>query len=225
MDLTSRKKILVTDDEVLLRNLISGVLEDLGHQVILAKDGSECLREIQEHKPDLILLDLNMPNVRGETVMAMIRNHEGMRNIPLIVMSGEDSSGTKELAEFGSFLPKPFDVDRLCACVKAHLTFVEHDTVRSLLMGLGERDAGLTRLASAAANARCDVYVTALGGSEVRVLVPEELTRLEMTLLADRRVCERIKVLAEIEGVWKQIWPRPVFSDQKKQLLSVTRPD
>jgi DNA-binding response OmpR family regulator len=220
------KKVLVVDDEEPIRALLKGVLEDEGYQVATATNGWECLREVQDFQPDLIILDLDMPHVRGETAINMIRNHDGMRHVPLIVVSGHGSSErlqTLRFFEFGTFFPKPFDVGELLRCVRTSLTSLDPEVLSKLMHSVRGKDVGLSELATTAAGKRCDVYVTDYQGVELRLLVPEELSRLEPSLLAQRRVSLRITVLAHLGTHWKRIWPRPHFHDPKRQLLCLMR--
>jgi len=80
------KKILCVDDEELIRQVVGDYLEDMGYKVERAANGKEALRIFHEWKPDLILLDLRMPEMDGKEVLAEIHKVSG--EIPVIVISG-----------------------------------------------------------------------------------------------------------------------------------------
>jgi len=81
------KKILIIEDEELLYNLLQRKLETEGYEVSIAKDGVEGLEMMKEMKPDLILLDIVMPNKNGFEVMEEIQADETLKDIPIIVIS------------------------------------------------------------------------------------------------------------------------------------------
>jgi len=82
------KKILVVDDEEDIVEFYEQLLEDNGYEVISAYDGQKALALVKENKPDLILLDLQMPEETGTGFYRKLRNKEELRDIPVIVISG-----------------------------------------------------------------------------------------------------------------------------------------
>lgn len=81
------KKILIVEDEELLYNLLQRKLSQEGYEVSIAKDGVEGMKMVREIKPDLLLLDIVMPNKNGFEVMDDMQSDEELRNIPIIVIS------------------------------------------------------------------------------------------------------------------------------------------
>ena len=81
-------KILVIEDEELLRNLYSELLEMKGFKVDKSCDGLEALKFLEEVKPDLILLDINMPNLDGVEFLRRIKAVDKLRKIPIILITG-----------------------------------------------------------------------------------------------------------------------------------------
>jgi len=81
------KKILIIEDEELLCNLLQRKLSEEGYQVSVAKDGVEGMKMIKEMKPNLILLDIVMPNKNGFEVMDEMQADERLKHIPIIVIS------------------------------------------------------------------------------------------------------------------------------------------
>jgi DNA-binding response OmpR family regulator len=108
-------KILVVDDHESVRDLLRLLLEGEGYQVIEAKDGAEALNYIDKDHPDLLILDLMMPEVDGEQVIkAMWRGQETVKT-PVIVVSAkyEALDGLNELIGGINVFPKPFEPTKL----------------------------------------------------------------------------------------------------------------
>ncbi len=82
------KKILVVDDEEDIVEFYEQLLEDNGYDVISAYDGQKALALVKENKPDLILLDLQMPEETGTGFYRKLRNKGELRDIPVIIISG-----------------------------------------------------------------------------------------------------------------------------------------
>ncbi len=80
-------KLLVMDDDQAIRKLVNGYFEELGYQVFLAEDGEQGLQAFTEHQPDIVLVDLRMPNVDGFEVLRILT--EQAPEVPLVVISGE----------------------------------------------------------------------------------------------------------------------------------------
>lgn len=81
------KKIIIVEDEEILRNLLQRKLTDEGYKVEVAEDGEVGLQKIKENKPDLILLDIIMPKMGGFEMLEAMRKEEGLSDIPVIVVS------------------------------------------------------------------------------------------------------------------------------------------
>lgn len=81
------KKILIIEDEELLCNLLQRKLGEEGYQVSVARDGVEGMKMMRETKPNLILLDIVMPNKNGFEVMDEMRADNELKSIPIIVIS------------------------------------------------------------------------------------------------------------------------------------------
>ncbi len=81
------KRVIIVEDEDILRDLLKRKLENNGYEVEIALEGEEGLRKIKEQKPDLVLLDIVMPKMDGFTVMEEIRKDEEISDIPIIIVS------------------------------------------------------------------------------------------------------------------------------------------
>jgi len=86
--LAKRKKVLVADDSATTRELAAGLLGRAGYEVITAVDGAAALRAAREEHPDLVVLDLLMPRVSGFDVLREMKTEEGLRDVPVLVVSG-----------------------------------------------------------------------------------------------------------------------------------------
>lgn len=81
-------KILVAEDDDINRELIKEVLLSEGYEVIAVSDGQDMIEIALQFKPDLIITDIQMPNMSGDTTIAMIREYDDLVKVPVIVMTG-----------------------------------------------------------------------------------------------------------------------------------------
>ncbi len=131
------KTILVVDDEPRLVNLVRGYLQQEGFQVVTASNGRDALFAAREHQPDLIVLDLMMPELDG---WEFLRLHRQERNTPIIMLTAriEDVDKVAGL-EMGAddYVTKPFSPRELVARVRAVLRRLETTTEKSDLLRAG----------------------------------------------------------------------------------------
>jgi two-component system response regulator MprA len=108
--------ILVVEDDPHLRGMLVLLLEEEGYPVLAVADGLDAIRCLQEGRPSLVILDLNLPYVNGDEVGTRIRARYGQA-VPIILVTanrrGAEIAGTLAAA----YLPKPFDVDELLTVV------------------------------------------------------------------------------------------------------------
>lgn len=100
---------MVVDDEPLLRGLCSSLLSSWGYQVTEAHDGQDALEKLHETTVDAVLVDINMPRLRGDALLACLRRKHPQ--LPVVIMSSDFMQTTRErVLDLGasSFLPKPF---------------------------------------------------------------------------------------------------------------------
>lgn len=115
-----KPKILVVDDEDRNRRLMEALLVPLGYEVLLAADGEEALRKVQETPPDVILLDVMMPGISGFDVAKQLKENEETRIIPIVMVTSlQDVENRIKAIEAGAddFLSKPVDKTELQARV------------------------------------------------------------------------------------------------------------
>ncbi len=117
-----RKKILVVDDEDQILNLLTMRLKINNYEVVTAKDGYQCIQMAKEEKPDLILLDIKMPNGGGINAFETLRNNIDTKIIPVIFITSYPSLEVKnQVTEMGAsgFIAKPFDIEELLIKIRS----------------------------------------------------------------------------------------------------------
>ena len=88
-----KKKILIIEDEEILRELLKRKLEEVGYRVLTASDGKSGLDLIRKERPNLILSDIVLPNINGFEIMKIVKGDKELKNIPIVVIS---NSGMQE---------------------------------------------------------------------------------------------------------------------------------
>ena len=107
--------VLVVDDEAAVLEVLSEVVEDLGHVVVRARDGREALNLALARKPDLVVTDHLMPMLSGTDLCRELRKVEKLKKVPVILLS---ASPPKAVLEGCIFLSKPFELVDFEAMVK-----------------------------------------------------------------------------------------------------------
>ncbi len=119
-----RLRILVVDDDPNLRLLVESTLRREGYEVLEAEDGEQGLERVQSARPDLVLLDVNMPRMDGIAVLKHLRAQERSRHIPVLMLTVQDNeAATRAAFDAGAndYLAKPFTIPQLSARVRACL--------------------------------------------------------------------------------------------------------
>jgi two-component system, sensor histidine kinase and response regulator len=116
-------RILVVDDSPDNLFLIQATLEDDGYQITLAEDGKTALTLVEQILPDLILLDVMMPEMDGYEVTERIRNNPNLPYIPILLITAHERSSVVKGLDMGAddFIRKPVDIDELLARVRSLL--------------------------------------------------------------------------------------------------------
>ena len=117
------KTILIVEDEEAVRELEKFILEQSGYDVMEARDGLEGLAKAEFRKPDLILLDLMMPDVSGGRMFDEMKRHPTTSGIPIVVVTGKPDAHEMFDEEIGpdNVIMKPFEADTLLGRIKAHI--------------------------------------------------------------------------------------------------------
>jgi len=116
-----KKRVLVIDDDLPLRGMLAAALRQHGFQVLLAGDGAEGQRALTIHHPDVVLLDLAMPDVNGWDFLQRLQETGHLGKVPIIVVSAHVRVEPQALLQMGvaAIVPKPFNLPDL-------LTVIEH---------------------------------------------------------------------------------------------------
>ncbi len=111
-----RRTVLVAEDDPDVRLMMRTLLEAKGYRVVESGDGPETLETAQAERPDIILMDLQLPRLNGFAVARFVRQTDALRHVPIVVISGHDPSKHRALALAGgrdAYLHKPIDFDGL----------------------------------------------------------------------------------------------------------------
>jgi len=118
------RRILIVDDSATVRKLISSKLEKSGHEVVCAVDGIDAMDKLKEFIPDLILLDIMMPQLDGYQVCKLIRTNEITKDLPIVMISGKDGFFDKvrgRMAGATGYITKPFGPETLMKTVETYI--------------------------------------------------------------------------------------------------------
>lgn len=113
--------ILIVDDSVSIRQSVRFTLEQNGYTVFEAADGAEGLSRLGEQKADLVITDVNMPNMDGLTMVRKIRETDGIKFVPILVLTTESQGAVIEdgkKAGATGWIVKPFNDEKLIETIK-----------------------------------------------------------------------------------------------------------
>ena len=118
-----RKRVLVIDDDLPLRGMLAAALRQHGFQVLLAGDGAEGQRALNIHNPDIVLLDLAMPEVNGWDFLQRLQETGHLSKVKIIVLSAHLRVEPQAILQMGvsAILPKPFNLPELIDLIE-HLS-------------------------------------------------------------------------------------------------------
>lgn len=206
------KKILIVDDEKPISDIIKFNLTKEGYDIVTAFDGCEAVTIFEEEKPDLIILDLMLPELDGLEVAKEIRKTS---HVPIIMLSAKDSEFDKVIGlEIGAddYVTKPFSNRELLARVKAHLRRTE-----TIETAVAEENAssGSQELTIGNLQILPDAFVAKKHGKEV------ELTHREFELL--HHLANHMGQVMTREHLLETIWGYDYFGDVRTVDVTVRR--
>jgi len=211
---TRSQLILVVDDEPALVDVVTYNLRQAGFETVVAGDGREALRAAENHRPDLVILDLMLPELDGLTVCRALRERDPV--LPVIMLTARDGELDRVLGlETGAddYLTKPFSPRELVARVRAVLRRAAREGAGA---GAGDCGAG----APAPRPAQADPIDLGRGlvldrrGREVRrdgrpvLLTPTEFRLLETLVDHPGQALSR-------RQLFDLVWGEPVFGDER----------
>ncbi len=121
--MAKKKTVLLVEDDESVRRMVRVSLEMSEYEVIEAKDGLEGLLLLEMEKPDAVVLDLMMPDVGGERMLAQLRSAPETKRTPVVIITGKPEVAPEVIGLVGreNFFPKPFDPDAVIARINSIL--------------------------------------------------------------------------------------------------------
>lgn len=180
--------ILVVDDEAQIQRFLRHALEAAGYRVLLADRGATALRQIAQEKPDLVVLDLGLPDLDGKTALGQLRQTS---EVPVVILSARDEEEEKIAAlDLGAndYVEKPFGIGELLARIRAILR---------PRRGAAGSDDGPLRLGSLVIDPVA--HRVARGGEAIK-LTPTEFGLLVLLATHAGRVLTHRQILTRIWG-------------------------
>ena len=207
-DFIIEKKILVVDDEKPIADILQFNLKKEGYIVQCAYDGDEALRLVEEMKPDMILLDIMLPNRDGMEVCREVRKKYDM---PIIMLTAKDSEIDKVLGlELGAddYVTKPFSTRELIARVKANLRRHAQSAQQTEQQDNNDLTIGSLTI-------HPDAYMVTKNGQTI------ELTHREFELL--HYLAKHIGQVMTREHLLQTVWGYDYFGDVRTVDVTVRR--
>ncbi len=191
------KKILVVDDKLELRNLLKSYLTQEGFDVVTANDGQEALFAARHEKPNLIILDLMMPEMGGYEFM---RSYNREADTPVVILTAKIDENDKVLGlELGAddYVTKPFSPRELTARVRAVLRRVDKQSSNREIVRIGAIELDWAS------------RTTTVNGQAVE-LTPSEFALLGTLMGTPGRVFSRLELLDRIQGAAYEGYERTI---------------
>ncbi|AEZ62713.1 essential two-component response regulator [Streptococcus infantarius subsp. infantarius] len=206
------KKILIVDDEKPISDIIKFNLAKEGYETVTAFDGREAITKFEEENPDLIILDLMLPELDGLEVAKEVRKTS---HIPIIMLSAKDSEFDKVIGlEIGAddYVTKPFSNRELLARVKAHLRRTEN-----IESAVAEENASSSNSEITIGDLKIlpDAFVAQKRGEDI------ELTHREFELL--HHLATHMGQVMTREYLLETVWGYDYFGDVRTVDVTIRR--
>src|SRR5215831_1637268 len=216
---TADSSILVVDDDLDIQEVIKDRLNSLGYEVSNASNGKECLDFLSRHNPDLILLDIEMPGMKGIEVLREIRKRE--INVPVLMITahGTIETAVQAMREGAyDFIPKPFEPSHLGLIVQRAL---ERDSLKREVEILSEEVSDRYRLivgTSPRMSAQLEAAKKAASSNATVLLLGESGTGKELFARAIHNWSDRLDkpfVAINCVGLSKDLLESELFGHEK----------
>lgn len=214
------KKICVIDDHPENVFILQDRLEREGFEIITAYDGASGLKKVREEKPDLVLLDVMMPDISGFDVCREIVEDEKTKNIPVILLTAlTDTDDLKEGFQAGAhdYVKKPFNKVELLARIKSALRFAE---TNKLLLELEKINTYAATVLTANHEIKQPITLINLSTTaikrELKKDQPDNSALLKKIKFIETATQEIINVLEKLTSIKK-----PVFTDYINNLKMI----
>ena len=206
------KKILIVDDEKPISDIIKFNLAKEGYETVTAFDGREAITKFEEENPDLIILDLMLPELDGLEVAKEVRKTS---HIPIIMLSAKDSEFDKVIGlEIGAddYVTKPFSNRELLARVKAHLRRTEN-----IETAVAEENASASNSEITIGDLKIlpDAFVAQKRGEDI------ELTHREFEML--HHLATHMGQVMTREYLLETVWGYDYFGDMRTVDVTIRR--
>ena len=200
-------RILVVDDEPPIRRLLHTSLASQGFQIVEAATGSEALDEVEQAPPDLIVLDLGLPDMQGQEVIRLLREQGSA--VPIVVLSSRtDETGKVEALDLGAddYVTKPFGTDELLARIRAALRHRLQQQGERPVFSSGDLSVDLVR------------RIVRVRDAEVK-LSPKEYDILRMLVAHAGKVLTHRMLMSEVWGGETDIQYLRIYVRQLRQKI------
>ena len=194
------RTIMVVDDDAGIRRMLKVNLEQEGFRIVTANNGREALFVLRQEKPDLIILDLMMPEMGGYEFM---RAYSQESDTPVIMLTAKIEETDKVLGlEFGAddYLTKPFSMRELIARIRALLRRIDKltgKTAESVPLRIGNISLDM------------DARLVTVSGERVN-LTPSEFDILALLMNAPNKVFSRLDLMEQLQGVALEGYERSI---------------
>lgn len=198
-------KILIVEDEPAVRDMIGLTLEQAGYQWVYAENVAQARSQLQDHNPDLVLLDWMLPDISGLDFARQLRQDETTKDLPIILLTARDAENDKIRGlEVGTddYITKPFSPRELIARIKAVLRRTGHGQEETVIT------LGHLKMDGVAHRVAVDDHNIKLGPTEFRLL--------QFLMTHPDRVFNRDQLL-------DRVWGRNVYIDDRTVDVHIRR--
>jgi two-component system chemotaxis response regulator CheY len=208
-------RILVADDDPIVRSVVWRLATQSGHDVVEAEDGAGAMRMIEENDPDLLITDMRMPQLDGFDLVAAIRNSNAHHAMPIVCVSpANDPEAATRLATLGitDYLVKPFRprdlTDRLKLVARRHSNWKSQrrERVPTSVLVVDPYPAFRSIVSTALSGGA--IVLESTRGAEALNVFKEQSSRIGLVLISDQletldaaRTADLFRCLAQDEGV------------------------
>jgi CheY-like chemotaxis protein len=111
-------RILLIEDDIAVQKVLAEVLRLAGYDVQTTDDGIPAVEMVKDHAPDLIISDVRLPFMDGYEVLETVRKNPSTARVPFVLLSSRYNPDSPRDLSADAYVPKPFDMDELLACIR-----------------------------------------------------------------------------------------------------------
>lgn len=207
-------KVLAIDDEEEILSVYRMFLSQQGFQVTAVDTSEKMMDYLVYNRPDIVLLDVNMPKVNGLMVLEMLREDEKYEKIPIIMISARrDVDTITKAAKLGcdNFIIKPFKLSELARRINIELFSVDMPFMQSSFEKIDEmnnnllQQEGLNNISPS----HFDTYPFKYEGTEFALVVVRGLKKSALLKMSEEEVHEKTRMFFKMpSNVWRKVFPR-----------------